>query len=110
SLAPNVTETIFALGAGDRVVGVSQFCEWPPEARERRRCGGIADPNLEVIAALQPDLIVIQFDNPQTRRFAETRGIWIEEVRMDNVASVREGIARLGALLGREDAATSLIA
>ena len=58
SLAPSVTETLFALGLGDRIVGDTDFCDYPPEAKLKRRIGGPVDPNIEVIAALHPDLVV----------------------------------------------------
>lgn len=57
SLAPNLTETLFAIGLGDRVVGVTDFCDYPPEAATRTHIGGPVTPNLEKIAALHPDLV-----------------------------------------------------
>ncbi len=59
SLAPSVTETLFALGLGDRVVGVGDYTFWPAEAEKKPRVGGLIDPNLERIAALHPDLAVL---------------------------------------------------
>ena len=58
SMAPSITETLFALGLGDRVVGVTQFCSYPPEAAERTRVGGYLNVNFEAILALRPDLVV----------------------------------------------------
>ncbi len=57
SLAPSVTETLFAIGAGSQVVGVTQFCDFPPEAAQKPKVG-YANPNLESLVALQPDLII----------------------------------------------------
>ncbi len=57
SLAPSLTETLYAIGAGDRVVGVTPFCDFPPEAALKPKVGYIR-PNLESILALEPDLIV----------------------------------------------------
>ena len=54
SLAPSVTETLFALGLGDRVVGVTRFCNYPPEVETKARIGGFLDPNIEAIVALKP--------------------------------------------------------
>ncbi len=59
SMAPSITETLFALGAGDRLVGVSKFCEYPPEVRELPRVGGYFDPNLEAVLMLKPDLVIM---------------------------------------------------
>ncbi|MEW5807213.1 MAG: helical backbone metal receptor [Acidobacteriota bacterium] len=58
SLAPNVTEILYALGAGGRIVGVTNFCNYPPEAHLKRRIGGFSNPNLEVIVSLKPDLLI----------------------------------------------------
>ena len=58
SLAPNLTETLFALGLGDRVVGVTDFCDYPPEAATREHIGGPVTPNLEKVAQLRPDLVL----------------------------------------------------
>ncbi len=57
SLAPSITEILFAIGAGDLVVGVTEFCDYPPEALSKPKVG-YSQPNLELIVALQPDLIV----------------------------------------------------
>ncbi len=58
SLAPSVTEALFALGLGDRVVGVSRFCDYPPEAASRPVVGGYVDLNYEAVLAARPDLVV----------------------------------------------------
>ena len=64
SMAPNVTEILFALGLGDRVVGVTRFCDYPPEARSIRRIGGLVDPNIEIIQSLDPGLVIAFRGNP----------------------------------------------
>lgn len=59
ALAPNLSETLFALGLGDRVVGVGDYSHWPPEVEKLPRLGGLFNPNLERIVALKPDLAVL---------------------------------------------------
>jgi iron complex transport system substrate-binding protein len=61
SLAPSVTEMLFALGAGESVVGVTEFCDYPPEAQSKPKVG-YARPNLESLVALRPDLILAPQD------------------------------------------------
>ena len=56
STAPSFTETLFALGAGKRVIGVSQYCNYPPEVERLPRVGTYLNPNIEVIARLHPEL------------------------------------------------------
>jgi iron complex transport system substrate-binding protein len=58
SVAPNVTEILFALGLGGRLVGVTTYCEYPPEALKIEKIGGYINPSLERIVALRPDLVV----------------------------------------------------
>src|SRR6266850_8242310 len=58
SLAPSVTETLFALGFGDRVVGVTTYCDYPVEAQRLPKIGGFMNPSLEVIVAKKPDVVI----------------------------------------------------
>jgi iron complex transport system substrate-binding protein len=60
SAAPAVTETLFALGLGDRVVGVTNYCRFPEEARKKPKIGGYLRPSLEAIVALRPDLVIAE--------------------------------------------------
>jgi len=59
SLAPNITETIYALKADSLLVGVTQYCDYPPEAKTKETVGSMLDPNLEKISAQKPDLIIV---------------------------------------------------
>jgi len=66
SLAPSVTEILFAAGLGDKIVGVTNFCDYPPEAKQKLKIGGMSNPSLEAIMALKPDIVVMTTDgNPQ---------------------------------------------
>lgn len=58
SLAPNLTEILFELGLGDQIVGVTNYCTYPPEALEKEKVGGFLDPNPEKILDLKPDLVI----------------------------------------------------
>ncbi len=58
SVSPATTEALFAVGAGDRVVGRSRFCDWPPEVAKVPAVGGVVDANFEAILQLEPDLVV----------------------------------------------------
>jgi len=58
SVAPSVTEILFAIGLGEKVVGVSTYCNYPPEALEKEKIGSYIEPSLEKIVALQPDLVI----------------------------------------------------
>ena len=64
SLAPNITEILFALGLGDQVVGVTRYCDYPPAALRKDKVGGLTDPNVERIQSLNPDLVIAFRGNP----------------------------------------------
>jgi iron complex transport system substrate-binding protein len=64
-MAPNITEVLFALGLGDRLAGVTRFCDCPAEAASKPKIGGLVDPNIEVIQSLKPDLIIAFRGNPK---------------------------------------------
>src|SRR5437016_4273783 len=59
STAPSVTEILFALGAGDQVVGDTLYCNYPEAAKSKPKIGGYATPNIELILALNPDLVFV---------------------------------------------------
>lgn len=66
SLAPNITEILFALGLGDRVVGVTNFCDYPAEAKKKQKIGGMSNPSLEGVLSLRPDIVILTTDgNPK---------------------------------------------
>jgi iron complex transport system substrate-binding protein len=73
--APSITEIVFTLGAGSRVVGVSDYSFFPPEAKGIARIGGQINPNREMILSLEPDLIIFQGKHPALSRFCRRQGI-----------------------------------
>lgn len=112
SLAPSVTETLFALGAGDRLVGDTDFCDYPPEAKRKAHVGGPISPNIEAVAALHPDLVVAtrEINRPDSVRSLERLGIPVYATDPQTVEQVLTSTERLGDLLGASDAARSLVA
>jgi iron complex transport system substrate-binding protein len=112
SLVPSVTETLYALGAEERLVGVTDFCDYPPAARQRPSVGGMVNPNLEAIVALKPDLVIATTEGNREETFAqlERLGIPTYLVAVHLVSDVTDLIARLGALTGREHAAGPVLA
>lgn len=77
SLAPSLTETVYALGLQDRLVGDTDYCDYPPDAQKKPKVGGAINPNLEEIAALSPDLVLVTRDlnRLETVRALDTLGI-----------------------------------
>src|ERR1700722_17891607 len=72
STAPSITEMLYALGLGDRVVAVTRFCRYPPEAQLKPKIGDYVNPNIEAIASLKADLVVIQTNPVRLRERLET--------------------------------------
>lgn len=112
SLVPSVTETLFALGAEDRLVGVTDFCDYPPAARRKPSVGGMVNPNLEVIVSLRPDLVVATTEGNREETFTQLRRLGIPTylVVAHRVGDVTALIAHLGELTGRRAAAEALSA
>ncbi len=96
ALAPSHVELLFALGVGDRVVGVGDFCTHPPEAASRPRCGGTFDPNFEQMLALRPDLVLVQGEAEKADAFCQRYGIGVLHVSIENLESLEDGIQSIG--------------
>jgi len=109
-MAPNITEAVFALGAGDRVVGVSSYTTYPPEAATRPKVGALYDANIEKIVALQPDLVIVQQRHATVEGLCARRRIPVLRVEMTEVGSILEGIRTLGRLLDERERAEALCA
>jgi iron complex transport system substrate-binding protein len=109
-LAPSLTEMVFALGAGDRVVAVSDYCVGPAAALALPRVGGFTNPNYERILALRPDLVLSIGEAERLHRFCAARAIPCRTFHIERLADVREGLTTLGSLLGRPSAAAAEVA
>jgi len=111
SLAPSVTETVFALGFGNRLVGVTSHCDYPVEAKRLPKIGDFMSPSLEVIAAKQPDLVigVTGATDPARAREIERLGIKITLVSVSSVSEILSSFKHIAALLGDPDAGATLV-
>jgi len=95
SMSPGLTETLFALGVGDRVVGVTRFCTYPPEAVGRAKVGGFLDPNWEALVSLRPDLVVLMESHGAVEARLVELGIPSLMVDQHDVASALESFVEL---------------
>ncbi len=104
SLVPAVTEILFAIGAGDRVVGISDFDTYPPEALNRPRVGALIDPNMETILALQPDLVIAYGTQSLLKERLAVGGIrQFPFVTGPTIDGILDSIRALGGELGLEE-------
>ena len=109
SLSPAITETLYALGAEDRLIGVSRFCKYPPEATLKPKVGGRLDPNVEAIYKLKPDVVLIPAGAVDLIQKLEPMGLRTLELPQNTVQDVFETIQRLGTLCGRQTEADALV-
>jgi ABC-type Fe3+-hydroxamate transport system substrate-binding protein len=112
STSPSITETLFALGLGDRVVGVSTFCRFPPDAVKLPKVGTFLKPDAERIAGLRPDLVVVhQVSDGVDRRLAALRipFVVVERGTMASVFSSIRQIARAAGVSTRGDALVAVL-
>ncbi|MGH9796967.1 MAG: ABC transporter substrate-binding protein [Candidatus Polarisedimenticolia bacterium] len=105
ALAPSVTDLLFALGLGDRVVGISDFCKPPPGAPPIPRVGGLVNPSLEAIRALDPDLLIATSsgNDPGLGSQATALGVPLYTVHTPNVAAVLAAALALADALGEAE-------
>jgi iron complex transport system substrate-binding protein len=110
ALTPNLTEIVFALGAGDRLVGVSEYSDFPEEARKIPRVGGL-EVDAEKVAALRPDLVLaVAEGNAQNAvRALEAAGLPVTVVPSGSLNAVLEAIRMVGDRLGRHTEADALV-
>jgi iron complex transport system substrate-binding protein len=111
SLAPSVTENIFAVGAGDRLVGVTTFCNYPEEAKAIAKVGDTLTPNMETIIALKPDVVFVSTAS-QIENFMKTleaNGIAIYVTNPTSLQGVFENLKQLGIIFDTENASSVLV-
>ena len=107
SLAPSITETIFAIGAGDKLVGVTTFCNYPAETEKIAKVGDTISPNMETIIALKPQVVFVSTAS-QIENFTwamEKQGIAVFVSNPKTIEDVLADMRRLGDLFGTSNAA-----
>jgi len=110
SLAPSITEILFAVGAGDRVVGVTRFGKFPPEAESKTKVGGYLDPGYETILALKPDLVILLAEHEEARRRLSSLGVKLMAVNHKDIRGILDSITAIGGVVGKEAMAREITA
>jgi iron complex transport system substrate-binding protein len=108
SLIPSVTEMLFAMGAGARVVGVGNFDRYPPEALTRPKVGGLIDPDVEKILSLKPDLMVVYSTQTDLRTQMDRAHIPMFLYEHAGLPDITATIRALGQRVGSGPAANAL--
>jgi iron complex transport system substrate-binding protein len=110
SLAPNITEILYDLDLGDRIVAVTDFCDYPASVKGKPRVGGFTNPSLEAIVAARPDLVILTDDGNPKAIYNRLRnlGIPCHVFSARRLKELPQGIRDLGAVLGVEKQASAL--
>jgi len=112
SLVPSVTEIVFAIGAQDALAGVTDFCDFPVEAKGKPSVGGMINPSLEALVTLRPDLVVATRSGNRAETFDQLKRLRLPIYLVDpiSVEDVMRLVTALGELTGHRDGAAAVTA
>jgi iron complex transport system substrate-binding protein len=108
STAPSITELLYALGLGGRIVGVDRFSRYPPEALRKAKIGDYVNPNLETIASLRPDLVIIPTNPVKLAERLAVLRLKVLEIDQDSIAKLYESFRMIGQATGTAAQASKL--
>ena len=110
SLAPNMTEILYALNLGESIVGVTSFCDRPEEAKKKAKIGGMTNPSLEAIISLKPDIVVMTTDGNPKEFEERLRSLKIKTYvfKAKRLSELPQGIRDMGLAIGVKDRAEIL--
>ena len=110
SLAPSATETLFALGLGPQVTGVTTYCAWPEEVKNKPKVAEFSQLNLEAIVRSKPDLAVVPADKPDVCTMIDKLGIPVVTLSTHSIAEYVDDVLALGRAVGRAAEAEAMAA
>jgi iron complex transport system substrate-binding protein len=110
SIAGAATETLYAIGCGDKVVGVDKYSDWPPEVKEKPQVGSGSNLNVEAVLGLEPDLVIAWWYSRKAIEALEGLGITVVAINPRSVDGVLDTIRMLGLITGHLEEAETLIA
>jgi len=111
SLAPSHTETIYALGLGDRLAAITDYCNYPPEAADKPSIGGFSTPNIEEIVAMDPDLVLAtKMHESEIIPQLEAKGLTVVAVNPTTIDDVIASLTLIGKVTGSGEEAANLVA
>ncbi|MBC8236416.1 protein-L-isoaspartate(D-aspartate) O-methyltransferase [bacterium] len=111
SIAPSITEILFAIGLDEEIVGVTEYCDYPPKAKEKTKVGGYYTPSFEVIVSLKPDLVVAAADGPNEAHIDKLNKLDVPcfVVKPRTVDEIIESMNTLVEVTGKETTGTRTI-
>jgi iron complex transport system substrate-binding protein len=108
SFAPSLTEILFELGLGDRVVGVTRYCTYPPEARSKPQIGGYYDPSFEAVTAARPDLVLVLTEHTDLQQELTKLGLPWLTLDHSNFRGVLDSLTTIGRACGCPERAAAV--
>ncbi len=109
SLSPSITETLFSVGLADRVVAVSDYCDFPIEVLDLPKVGGLINPNLEAIVSQEPDLVILPANSLRTIKQLQQLNIPTLAVRSASLTDIKETIVAIGRRTSHQQQANELL-
>lgn len=109
SLSPSITETVFALGLEGKIVAVTDYCDYPPQAQALPKVGGYTDTSLEAVVALQPDLVITLKAQQKLRQQLAHLGIDTHQIDNSTLVGIQAGIASIGQLTDSSQQANKIL-
>ncbi|KUG23946.1 vitamin b12 abc transporter, b12-binding component btuf [hydrocarbon metagenome] len=111
SLAPGLTEILYALGLDEKIVGVTSYCNWPTRARQKTRIGGFTNPSVEKIVSLKPDLIIVTADGNRKdiMQKLERIGLSVYVTNPSDTAGILKSILDIGEITNGQKEAGKLV-
>jgi iron complex transport system substrate-binding protein len=111
SLGPSITEELYLLGVGDKIVGVTTYCDWPPQAQRIEKIGTAIEVNLEKVISLRPDLVLAtSLTNPKAKEKLKNLGIKVITFPSPkNFCEICKQFLELGRIVGKEKEAEKIV-
>lgn len=109
TLAPNLTEIVFSLGQGHRIIGVTSFDAWPDSVNKLTKLGGYFNPDIEALLRLRPDMIFMLQGRSDLKTRLQKFGFSIWDFRCETIADIRSTIQQIGNILNLDDKAKEQI-
>jgi len=109
SISPSITEMAYAIGLGDNMIAVSDYCDFPAAANLLPKVGGFINPNIEAIVRLKPDLVMLPLSNSRLIKKLDQLGINSLTIDSSNIKSIKNSILTMGKLTGHEQQASQVI-
>lgn len=112
ALAPSITDTLYAMGLGDEIVGITDYTKYPAEAAKKPSVGGVINPSLEAMVAMKPDLVLAigELNNYALIHSIEHLGLTVFVIRPQGIAGIYRSIESIGKAVHREELAEALVA